>query len=79
MIRRLVGVLCLGLLAGCASERWIYERPGTTPAKLDADLEACRREAHRPRTFALWRSDRFDQDVLNRCMEHKGYAARRDD
>jgi len=78
-MRRLIGVLGLTVLAGCASERWIYERPGVTPAKLDADLETCRREAHRPRTFALWRSDRYDQDVLNRCMDRKGYAARRDD
>ena len=39
MNRGVVGILCLTLLAGCASERWIYERPGLTPAKLDQDLE----------------------------------------
>ena len=73
-----VSVLGVTLLAGCASERWIYERPGLTPAKLDQDLEVCRREAHRPYWFAVWRSDRVDRDVLNRCMDRKGYAARRE-
>ena len=79
MNRGLVGALGLTLLAGCASQHWIYERPGLTPAKLDADLENCRREAHRPYWFAIWRSDRVDQDVLNRCMDRKGYAARREE
>ena len=73
-----VSIVCVTLLAGGASERWIYERPGLTPAKLDQDLEVCRREAHRPYWFAIWRSDRVDRDVLNRCMDRKGYAARRE-
>jgi len=79
MKRGAVGALCLALLAGCASEHWRYDRPGLTPAKLDQDLEFCRREAHRPYWFALWRSDRVDQDVLNRCMDRKGYTVRREE
>jgi hypothetical protein len=68
-----------GLLAGCLAERWSYTKPGLTPARLDLDLESCRREAHRPHWFALTRSARLDQDVLNQCMERKGYNAQRDE
>jgi hypothetical protein len=71
--------LALAVLGGCAPPRWSYAKPGATPARLDQDLEACRKEAHRPYWFALLRSERVDHDVLNRCMRRKGYAARRDD
>jgi hypothetical protein len=77
--RRLLGALGLTLLAGCGSGRWIYDRPGLTPARLDQDLEACRKEAHRPYWFAIWRADRVDRDVFNHCMDRKGYTARRED
>jgi len=70
--------LALCLLAGCA-ERWAYSKPGLTPARLDQDLDACRREAHRPYWFAFVRSARVDQDALNRCMERRGYTAQRDE
>jgi hypothetical protein len=69
-------VLCL--LAGCA-ERWSYTKASMTPAKLDHDLEACRKQAHRPHRFGLTREGRIDQDVLNQCMQHRGYTARRED
>lgn len=71
--------LALILLAGCAREQWTYSRPGLTPARLDRDLEECRRQAHRPAWFGLSRSGRVDQDVLNQCMERRGYTARRDE
>lgn len=75
------GLVALGLclLAGCAAERWSYTRPDLTPARLDLDLEACRREAHRPGWFAVTRSGRLDREVLNQCMERKGYNAARDE
>lgn len=66
--------LVLGLLAGCATERWSYTKPGVTPARLDQDLGACRKEAHRPSTFALTQSGRIDLDALNQCMARKGYT-----
>jgi len=77
--RRAWAVLGFCVLAGCAAEEWSYTRPGLTPARLDQDLEACRREAHRPYWFSLWRSDRVDRDVFNHCMTRKGYVARRDE
>jgi len=77
--RAATGALALCLLAGCAAERWSYTKPGLTPARLDQDLEACRRQAHRPYWFAFTRSGRVDQDALNQCMQHRGYDARRGD
>ena len=71
--------LALTLLTGCAAERWSYTKAALTPATLDQDLEACKRQAHRPHWFALTRAGRLDQDALTRCMEHRGYTARRDE
>ena len=71
--------LGLCLLAGCASAQWTYSRLGLTPARLDLDLEFCRRQAQRPDWFALSRSGRLDQDAVKRCMERKGYTAGRDE
>lgn len=72
-------VLACCLLAGCAAEQWSYTRSGLTPARLDQDLEACRRLAHRPHWFGLTSSARVDRKVMNECMERKGYTARRDE
>jgi hypothetical protein len=69
----------LGLAAGCAGGQWIYSKKDVTPATLDSDLGGCRRQAHRPHSFALMSSRRVDQDELNRCMERKGYKATRDE
>ena len=63
-------------LAACATPRWSYERRTATPAQADHDLEVCRREGFRPQRFAVWPSDRYDWEVVNRCMERKGYRVR---
>jgi hypothetical protein len=78
-VTRAALVLALGLLAGCASPSWNFTRAGVTPAQLDQDLQTCRRQADRPYMFAFTRSARVDREVLNRCMERKGYTAHRDD
>lgn len=78
-MRRATGAaLALWLLTGCAAERWSYTKPGLTPARLDQDLEACRRQAHRPYWFAFTREGRVDQEALNQCMKQRGYDAHRD-
>jgi hypothetical protein len=71
-------VLAVGLLAGCAAEQWSYHKPGLTPAHLDQDLVACRRQARRPHWFALSRDARLDQETINQCMERRGYTSQRD-
>jgi hypothetical protein len=70
--------LGLILLAGCASERWVYSKPGVTPARLGHDLEACRRESVRPDWVAVTREGRMDQAAIRQCMERKGYTSQRD-
>jgi len=64
------------LLAGCATEEWIYEKPGMTPAKLDHDIAVCRKEAPDPRSVVAPGSERVDRTLFNRCMERKGYTGR---
>ncbi len=76
MTRALALVVAALALAGCAGRSWTYERRHVTPAQLDRDLEACRREGFRPQRFALRPSHRYDWDVVNRCMERKGYQVR---
>jgi hypothetical protein len=77
MSRQSAGLILAALtLAACAAPTFTYERRGGTPAQLDRDVEACKREAFRPSRFSLWQSGRYDVDVLNRCMERKGYSVR---
>ena len=63
-------------LAGCASQQWVYEKPGLTPAKLDHDMVLCRREANDPQMAALPGTPRVDRAVFHRCMERRGYTVR---
>ena len=77
MTRRAVALLyAAGLLAGCATEEWIYEKPGMTPAKLDHDIAVCRKEAPDPRSVVAPGAERVDRALFNRCMERKGYTGR---
>jgi hypothetical protein len=73
-----VALALLGLAAACATrEQWVYEKKGVTPARLDQDLGGCRSESLDPRVFALTAEQRIDRARFNRCMERKGYSARR--
>jgi hypothetical protein len=63
-------------LAACASERFVYEKPGLTPAKLDRDMALCRKEANDPQIVALPGSPRVDRAIFHRCMERRGYTVR---
>ena len=75
MNRVIVAALVL-FLAACAAPHYLYEKRSATPAQTDHDLEVCRREGFRPSKFAVWPSNRYDWDVINRCMERRGYAVR---
>lgn len=73
-----LAVFLLGLLSGCATERWVYEKSNVTPARLDQDLAACRKESMVPGRLAILQSGRVDQAALNRCMQRRGYTPRRE-
>jgi hypothetical protein len=79
MTRTLATIVCvIGVFAACAKDGWVYEKRGTTPAKLEHDMGLCRKEARDPQTIALPGSPRTDREVFNRCMERKGYTVRSD-
>jgi hypothetical protein len=67
-------ILAALALAACAGPSFSYAKRGATPAQVDHDREACKREAFRPSKFALTQAGRYDVDVLNRCMQRKGYT-----
>lgn len=69
-------VAAASLLAGCATQEWIYEKPGVTPAKLEHDKAVCRKQSPDPRSVVLPGSERVDRTLFNRCMERKGYTGR---
>jgi hypothetical protein len=75
--RGVPAVLTIALLVGCAEREWTYEKKNVTPTRYDRDIASCRQEALDPKAFALFPSGRVDRDVLNRCMERKGYTVRR--
>jgi hypothetical protein len=76
-VRRALAAALAGLaLSGCAGTDFVYERRNVTAAQEDRDLEICRREGFRPSRFAVRPSDRYDWDVVNRCMERRGYRVR---
>jgi hypothetical protein len=75
MTKALLAVLVVAIV-GCAPPRYNYERRSATPAQLAHDLESCQRQGFRPQRFALVRAHRYDWDVVNRCMERKGYRVR---
>ena len=77
MMRWVAALLCAAAwLTGCAPQRWVYEKPGATPAKLDHDMTLCRREANDPGRVSLPGTPRADPAVFNRCMERRGYTVR---
>ena len=78
MNRLTARLLCAAslFLTGCASETWIYEKPGMTPARLDHDMAVCKKEAPDPRSVVPPGSERIDRALFNRCMERKGYTGR---
>jgi hypothetical protein len=77
-LRLSLAVFVLALLSGCASEHWVYAKPNVTPARLDSDLAACRKESVERGRIAIFQSGRVDQEALNRCMQRRGYTPRRE-
>jgi hypothetical protein len=78
LIRSTLAVFVFALLSGCATEHWVYAKPNVTPARLDSDLAACRKESVERGRIAIFQSGRVDQEALNRCMQRRGYTPRRE-
>jgi hypothetical protein len=77
--RRTIALALVVALAGCAAPAVVFERRGATPARHNHDLAECRKEAFDPYGFAWRQADRYDRDILTRCMTRKGYTVRTSD
>lgn len=65
------------LLAGCATGRIAWDKPGSSQAERDRDETACLRTAIGVHGRAeLLAPYCIDRDVYIRCMETRGYAVR---
>ncbi len=70
-------MLAAAATAACARERWVYEKPGASPAEVDRDLATCRKETVSAQKIGITPEDRVDRPAFNRCMERRGYRPRR--
>ena len=72
----LVLVAVPALLAGCASTKMVFEKPGVTQADKERDQGVCLRQS-------IDSSDRdaillpycVDREAFTKCMEARGYTA----
>ncbi len=72
-------VLLAGLVAGCAAtHQWIYDKRGMTPESLDRDRAVCRAASPPRGLVAFFGIDDVDRDTFTRCMQERGYTARRE-
>jgi len=72
-------VLLTVLAAGCSTtHQWIYDKPGMTPESLDRARAVCRAVAPPQGLTKLLDIDDVDRDGFTRCMEQRGYTARRE-
>jgi len=72
-----MALIAVVLGSGCAREKWVYEKPHATPAQLDRDTAACRKESVSHQKVGITPEDRVDRPVFNRCMERRGYTPRK--
>ena len=67
------------LVAGCSiTHMWIYDKAGMTPESLDRDRAFCRAQAPAQGLTRLLALDDVDRDGFTRCMQQRGYTARRE-
>ncbi len=62
------------LLAGCASKRLVFDKPGITAEEQKRDEAAClRASADDPGREQILAAYRIDRDAYARCMTARGY------
>ena len=72
-------VLLSGLLTACGiTHHWIYDKRGMTPESLDRDRAVCRAASPPRGLVAFFGIDDVDRDTFTRCMQERGYTARRE-
>lgn len=65
------------LLAGCATARIAWDKPGVTPAERERDENVCFRAAiGTDGGGQLLAPYCIDREVYTRCMETRGYTVR---
>jgi hypothetical protein len=75
MAARLIVVFVLVLLAGCASQQIVYEKPGVTKPERQRDENDCLRSAIGVDGYGrLLAPYCIDRDAYRRCMEARGYV-----
>ncbi len=63
-------------VAGCATKRMTFEKPGVAARELQRDRDECLYAATRGSNLGIL-TPHVDRDVLVRCMEARGYAVHR--
>jgi hypothetical protein len=72
-----IALLGAALLAGCATERIAWDKPGVTQAERERDENACLRAAiGTDGGGQLLVPYCIDREVYTRCMETRGYTVR---
>lgn len=76
---RVALIVSLGLLAGCATQPLVYNKPGVTEAQRKRDENECLRAAvgGDQSGQVLFGVYRLDRAAYARCMEVRGYALQR--
>lgn len=76
MARLPVVAAMLALLAGCATGKVAFEKPGVAQAEKQRDEGACLREAvNAEGSDEILLPYHIDRDTFNNCMEARGYTA----
>ena len=71
----IVLLTAMTLVAGCATRRIAWEKPGVTQADRERDENSCLRTAIGS-DGAILAPYCIDRDVYIRCMEGRGYTVR---
>lgn len=74
---RTLAVLVAAALAACQAGQWSYDRPRTTPAQLDRDMNECRKRAAPRGSLSYPALTGMDRSAFNACMEGRGYTVTR--
>jgi hypothetical protein len=74
----IVSIVLVVVTGGCTvTHQWIYDKRGMTVESLDRDRAGCRAASPPQGLTAMFGIDDVDRETFTRCMEGRGYTARR--